>query len=88
MQYLEIFFPVIIQNFIRIFFFYFLIFAQNIVCGYTLEPPHYNTVSLKGSNLRVCLILYRGAVSQSDMLKLKIFVDLAVYTLSKYIQDD
>ena len=40
MQYTEIFSPVKIENFQWIFFLYiFLIFAQNIDCGYTLEPP-------------------------------------------------
>ena len=28
------------KNFIKNFFDIFLIFAQNIDCGYTLEPPH------------------------------------------------
>ena len=39
MQYIEIFSEAKIENFIRIFFDIFLIFAQNIDCGYTLEPP-------------------------------------------------
>ena len=28
------------DNFQMIFFYIFFIFAQNIYCGYTLEPPH------------------------------------------------
>ena len=39
MQYTEIFIGVKNENFQHIFFFIFLIFAQNIDCGYTLEPP-------------------------------------------------
>ena len=39
MQYTEIFSPVKIENFHGIIFDIFLIFAQNIDCGYTLEPP-------------------------------------------------
>ena len=39
MQYIEIFSEAKIENFIRIFFYICLIFAQNIDCGYTLEPP-------------------------------------------------
>ena len=40
MQYTAIFQDCKIDYFQMIFFFYiFLIFAQNIDCGYTLEPP-------------------------------------------------
>ena len=39
MQYTEIFKVVKNENFCRIFFIYFLIFAQNIDCGYMLDPP-------------------------------------------------
>ena len=39
MQYTEIFSPVKIENFQWKMFDIFLIFAQNIDCGYTLEPP-------------------------------------------------
>ena len=39
MQYIEIFSPVKIENFQWKIFDIFLIFAQNIDCGYTLEPP-------------------------------------------------
>ena len=39
MQYTEIFSAVKIENFIRKILIFF-IFAQNIDCGYTLEPPH------------------------------------------------
>ena len=39
MQYIENVLVAKIENFIRIFFYIFLIFAQNIDCGYTLEPP-------------------------------------------------
>ena len=39
MQYTEIFSPVKIENFHGNIFYIFLIFAQNIDCGYTLEPP-------------------------------------------------
>ena len=39
MQYAEIFSAVKIGNFSRNFFDIFLIFAQNIDCEYTLEPP-------------------------------------------------
>ena len=39
MQYTEIFSAVKIENFIRKNVDIFLIFAQNIDCGYTLEPP-------------------------------------------------
>ena len=41
MQYTEIFEVVKIENLVDFFFYfsYFLIFAQNIHCGYTLEPP-------------------------------------------------
>ena len=39
MQYTEIFSPVKIENFQWKTFDIFLIFAQNIDCGYTLEPP-------------------------------------------------
>ena len=40
MQYTEFFKVVKNENFQWIFFYIFLIFAQNIDCGYTLEPPH------------------------------------------------
>ena len=39
MQYTEIFSPVKIENFVRKKNDIFLVFAQNIDCGYTLEPP-------------------------------------------------
>ena len=39
MQYIYIFSPVKIEHFIRKKKDIFLIFAQNIDCGYTLEPP-------------------------------------------------
>ena len=39
MQYTVIFSPVKIEKFQGIIFDIFLIFAQNIECGYTLEPP-------------------------------------------------
>ena len=39
MQYTEIFKVVKNENFQQKFFDIFLIFAQNIDCGYTLEPP-------------------------------------------------
>ena len=39
MQYTEIFSVVKIENFQYKIFNIFLIFAQNIDCGYTLEPP-------------------------------------------------
>ena len=39
MQYTKIFSPVKIENFQWKIFDIFLIFAQNIDCGYTLEPP-------------------------------------------------
>ena len=39
MPYTEIFSPVKIENFQCKIFDIFLIFAQNIDCGYTLEPP-------------------------------------------------
>ena len=39
MQYTEIFSLVKIENFHDIIFDIFLIFVQNIDCGYTLEPP-------------------------------------------------
>ena len=40
MQYTEIFYVVEKEIFRRNFLIFFLIFAQNIDCGYTLEPPH------------------------------------------------
>ena len=40
MQYTEIFCALKIGNFQWKFFYIFLNFAQNIDCGYTLEPPH------------------------------------------------
>ena len=40
-----------IENFIRNFFIVFLIFAQNIDCGYTLEPP---------PRLTICLLVNRS----------------------------
>ena len=40
MQYTGIFHASKNDNFHLKFFDYFLIFAQNIDCGYTLEPPH------------------------------------------------
>ena len=40
MQYTSIFHGRLNDNFRLIFFYYFDIFAQNIDCGYTLEPPH------------------------------------------------
>ena len=40
MQYTAIFDGCKNYNFKLIFFYYFHIFAQNIYCGYTLEPPH------------------------------------------------
>ena len=40
MQYTEILKVVKNENFHPNFFYIFLIFAQNIDCGYTLEPPH------------------------------------------------
>ena len=39
MQYTETFSTVKIENFRQKYFDIFLIFAQNIDCGYTLEPP-------------------------------------------------
>ena len=39
MQYTAIFHGCKNDNFHLIFFFFFHIFAQNIDCGYTLEPP-------------------------------------------------
>ena len=39
MQYTEIFLALKIENFQLKIFDIFLIFAQNIDCGYTLEPP-------------------------------------------------
>ena len=39
MQYTDIFSSVKIENFIGNFLFFFLIFAQNMDCGYTLELP-------------------------------------------------
>ena len=39
MQYTETFSAVKIENFHQKYFDIFLIFAQNIDCGYTLEPP-------------------------------------------------
>ena len=39
MQYTEIFLALNIENFQLTKFDIFLIFAQNIDCGYTLEPP-------------------------------------------------
>ena len=39
MQYKEFFKVVKFENFQKIIFDIFLIFAQNIDCGYTLEPP-------------------------------------------------
>ena len=39
MQYTAIFHGCKNDNFQMIFFYIFLIFAQNIDCGYTLEPP-------------------------------------------------
>ena len=39
MQYTEIFSAVKIENFIGTFLIFFLKFAQNIDCGYTLEQP-------------------------------------------------
>ena len=39
MQHTEIFSPVKIENIHESIFDIFLIFAQNIDCGYTLEPP-------------------------------------------------
>ena len=35
----DIFLALKFENFVRIFYKFFLIFAQNIDCGYTLEPP-------------------------------------------------
>ena len=40
MQHTAIFHGCKNDNFYLKFFDYFLIFAQNIDCGYTLEPPH------------------------------------------------
>ena len=45
-QYTEIFHGCKNDNFQMIFFYIFLIFAQNIDCGYTLEPPHENPQSM------------------------------------------
>ena len=39
MQYTEIFLPLNMEKFQMKKFDIFLIFAQNIYCGYTLEPP-------------------------------------------------
>ena len=39
MQYTENFLVVKMKNFTGFFLYIFLIFAQNIDCGYTLEPP-------------------------------------------------
>ena len=39
MQYTEIFLALKIEIFLLKNFYFFLIFAQNIDCGYTLEPP-------------------------------------------------
>ena len=39
LQFTTIFEAVKFENFYLIFFYIFLIFAQNIDCGYTLEPP-------------------------------------------------
>ena len=40
MQYTENVLVVKMKIFSRLFFYIFLIFAQNIDCGYTLETPH------------------------------------------------
>ena len=44
----EIFLALKIENFQLKIFDIFLIFAQNIDCGYTLEPPYYIKVGYKG----------------------------------------
>ena len=46
MQYTEIFKVVKNENFQQKIFAIFLIFAQNIDCGYTLEPPRQYTQSM------------------------------------------
>ena len=46
-QYTAIFHGCKNDNFQMKMFDIFLIFAQNIDCGYTLEPPHYRTASVR-----------------------------------------
>ena len=70
MQYTEIFKVVKIEKFQWKFFDIFLIFAQNIDCGYTLEPPRrggYNEYpqSMFGAKIRktgIPLLLYKSGV--------------------------
>ena len=58
MQYTKIFKVVKNEDFQQKFFDIFLIFAQNIDCGYTLEPPRYIVLCLflseEGLDLSVC----------------------------------
>ena len=43
---------------LNVFWIFFLIFAQNIDCGYTLEPPHYRLNEAVLTSTSVSLICY------------------------------
>ena len=66
----EIFRATKIENFHLKFFYIFLIFAQNIDCGYTLEPPLTSTHNLCfgakirkiGIPLHTPVLLYKSGV--------------------------
>ena len=67
MQYTEIFSPVKIENFQWKIFDIFLIFAQNIDCGYTLEPSTHNLcfrakIRKIGIPLHTPVLLYKSGV--------------------------
>ena len=83
MQYTEIFCALKIGNFQLKNFDSFLIFAQNIDCGYTLEPPHEAVLTSThnlcfGAKIRkICIPLYtpvllyksgvQGGIHYTDM---------------------
>ena len=74
MQYTEIFSAVKIENFTRTILIFFLIFAQNIDCGYTLEPPRrgssneypqsmfWSKIRKIGLPLHIPILLYKSGV--------------------------
>ena len=75
--------------FSRIFFYIFLIFAKNIVCGYMLEPPHRDEAVLMSThNLWfVAKIRKRGIALQTPVFLYKRFRGGGVYVIVKSMEE-